>query len=462
MRQLSLPARIYLMVCYLGGLTTFVWLVSSDWHVVTWQDWLVGSALLVVAALCQVFVVIRAHTNRTNNMTPAPLFAALLLLPSPVLALVLVGAWLPEWRIHRRRWFIQCFNMATYLIAAAAAKLTLLSLTQTDHFADNLSQHAVGVLTSIPVFIMSSLLLLGWAFKLARGETFRASGLFTAEHLFLELALVCVGLGFALAWAINPGYGVLTALPLALMFQTLHVPNLKEEAATDPKTGLANMRHFNQTFARNIERARRHRRPLSVLMCDLDYLRNINNTYGHQVGDRVLIGIAEIIQRVIPATGIAARFGGEEFVILLCDLGRDGAYTVAERVRRELEQAYFESADPNTPIRATLSIGVATLGEHGTTQQALLHEADLAVYEAKRKGRNQVVIASTTSHALAGDWAREHLVPIHVPVPARHEGWREPFLNFINQITRAQGTPIEPVLPDEANTVRQGQHEHTR
>lgn len=454
MRQLSLPARAYLMVCYVMGLSCLVWLAWSDASTATLESWLLGGVLLVVATLCQLFVVKRVHTNRTNNLTLAPFFAALLLLPGPVLILVFVGAWLPEWHIYRRRWFIQCFNIATHLIAACAARLTLLYIEHLQHFAGDLSRLAFGVVLSVPIFVGVSLLLLGWAFKLARGESFRTSGLFTAEHLFLEVSLVCLGLGFALAWSLNPGYGILTALPLALMFQTLHVPNLKEEAATDPKTGLANMRHFNQTFARSIDRAKRLKRPLSVLMCDLDYLRNINNSYGHQAGDRVLIGIAEIIQRVIPHTDIAARFGGEEFVILLCDVDQAGAYPVAERVRRELEQAYFDGGDAQTPVRATLSIGIATLGRHGWTQQALLHEADLAVYEAKRNGRNQVVIASSTSLALAGEWEREHLIPL--PEPGRRETWGQPLLHFIDQITRANETTHQQTLPEEQNTVRHG------
>lgn len=253
--------------------------------------------------------------------------------------------------------------------------------------------------------------------------------------------MVAIGVGFANSWVLDPLYGLVAALPLALFFQALHVPNLRDEATTDPKTGLANMRHFNAVFARDLERAARSGLPVSLLMCDLDYLRNTNNTYGHQAGDIVLQGIADILRQSLRAGDVAARFGGEEFVVLLTDADDDTARTLAERVRHQLERARFMVPGSGSPIGATISIGVATYPKDGRTAEGLMREADLAVYQAKREGRNRVRVAGRSSRELAGEWAREHLAPV-LP-DARAGSDPAPRWSFVRALT--QTTPaVEP------------------
>lgn len=448
MRQLPRLARIYLISCYMVGLAAVLWLVfSSPRQTPTVLEWLLAAGLSIIAAGCQVFVVNRANTSgaRGDNLTPAPLFAALMLVPRPLLAMVLVFTFVPDWIIHRRKWFPQLFNISSYLIASSVARLSLFYLT--GHYRlDNPAELAsIKVLLLIPLFLGTQTLLLAWGLKLAMGQPVRASGLFAPTKLFVEIGLVCVGLLFATSWSIHPLYGILAALPLALVFQALHVPNLKEEAATDPKTGLANMRHFNFVFARELDRAQRNATPISVLMCDLDYLRNINNTYGHQAGDAVLLGIANIIRRAIRSNDVGARFGGEEFVVLLTDTDADGALVVAERIRNELEQSGFETGKPIAPIKATISIGIASLPTHGRTAEELLHEADLAVYQAKREGRNRVVVAGRASRGLAGEWAREHLVAVPAQTSSYADAGQTPFWDFINRMGNTTSpTVVEP------------------
>src|SRR5439155_7534971 len=170
-----------------------------------------------------------------------------------------------------------------------------------------------------------------------------------------------------------------------LIFQGLHVPNLKEEATTDPKTGLANMRHFNYVLQRDLDRAERSGQCFALMMCDLDYLRNINNTYGHQAGDVVLSGIANVIRHNIRGCDLAGRFGGEEFCILLSDTDSIGAKEVAERLRREIDQSRFGVGTHGPDVNATISIGIALYPLDGRTGESLMHEADLAVYQAKRE-----------------------------------------------------------------------------
>lgn len=444
MRQLPRRARIYLVFCYILGASSLCWYMLTYTGPLTVEHWLLGAVLAAAAAVCQVFLVARRSTrsttgHRNDHLTLAPLFAALLLLPRPILALVIIATFIPEWFVYRRKWYGQIFNMSVYLIAGIIARWALFYLTGEYRLDDPhklFSIQAFGVLAMIPIFEITQALLLAIILKLVTGQSFRQTGLFSPESLLLEVGLICAGVGFATSFIISPLYGVIAVLPLVLIFDALHVPNLKEEAATDPKTGLANTRHFNAVIARDLERAERSGQPLSLLVGDLDYLRNINNTYGHQAGDTVLIGIANIIRRHIRGADLAARFGGEEFVILLSDTDAVDAQIVAERLRKELEETRFDVGHVDGPISATISIGIAAYPRDGRTHEALMREADLSVYQAKRDGRNRVIVAGRASRELAVAWAQEHLVSAPAPSPAAQREPAGPRWRFLNEVTR--------------------------
>ncbi|MBI3979864.1 MAG: diguanylate cyclase [Chloroflexi bacterium] len=437
MRDLPLRGRVYLIACYLLGLGALGAFVLGFFQPIPPAgEWLLGAGLLVLAAAAQIFVVERSGGHHSDHLTPAPLFAAFLLLPNPLLAMVVVLTFLPEWILYRRKWFIQLFNIASWLVATLVGRSTLFLLSGHGRLAEEYHISALSVLIAMPLFLGVQTVLLATALKLARGHSYRETGLFAPGKLFVELALLCLGWAFALAWRAEPLAGIAAAIPLVTIFQALHVPNLREEAATDPKTGLANMRHFNMVLVRDLERADRSGQPVGLLMCDLDYLRNINNTYGHQAGDAVLQGVADAIRRNIRGCDVAARFGGEEFVILLVDTDRAGAEVVAERLRRQLEETRFGAGPRAGSISATMSIGVAAFPRDGHTPETLIHEADLAVYKAKREGRNRVALAGQASRELTAEWAQEHLLPASVsPNGGRADG-EMPLLRFISDLTR--------------------------
>jgi len=126
-------------------------------------------------------------------------------------------------------------------------------------------------------------------------------------------------------------------------------------------------------------------------MADLDFLRDVNNNYGHLAGDVVIRGIAEELRGQMRRYDIAARFGGEEFSVLLPETPQAQALLIAERIRAAVEDKLFEVDTSPEPIRVTLSIGIATCPDDATGAKELVHEADLAVYAAKAGGRNRVV-----------------------------------------------------------------------
>jgi len=158
---------------------------------------------------------------------------------------------------------------------------------------------------------------------------------------------------------------------------------------TDELTGLYNMRGFVVIANRLFAQAQRYERPASFLMVDSDSLKQVNDHHGHDAGNRLLQHLVKAMQGQLRFTDIAARYGGDEFVVMLPDTPERGALEVAERMRRAIEEAPFAVDAGRVPC--TVSIGVATFPADGRTIEALLARADRALYRAKEAGRNRVV-----------------------------------------------------------------------
>ena len=157
----------------------------------------------------------------------------------------------------------------------------------------------------------------------------------------------------------------------------------------DALTQIHNTRYLNEFLAREVVRSQRHDRPLSLLALDIDRFKTLNDSLGHLCGDFVLRELADVIRGNVRQEDLFARCGGEEFVVVLVETNREGAVTVAERLREAVEKHQFRFEA--TPINLTISIGVAsTSGDPGTSAVVLRREADEKLYEAKRTGRNRV------------------------------------------------------------------------
>jgi two-component system, cell cycle response regulator len=167
----------------------------------------------------------------------------------------------------------------------------------------------------------------------------------------------------------------------------------KEKAFIDDVTEVYNARYLLQATEHEILRAGRSGKELSVLFLDLDRFKRVNDQYGHLVGSNVLRQLSEVLLDCVRQVDTLARYGGDEFTILLVDTGLDGGVAVAERIRRTVAETLFEGAG-GAPIRLTISIGVATFPDHSRDREGLLDVADKAMYRAKSKGRNCVCSAA--------------------------------------------------------------------
>jgi diguanylate cyclase (GGDEF)-like protein len=182
---------------------------------------------------------------------------------------------------------------------------------------------------------------------------------------------------------------VLFLIPIYMIYSTLRVPALERKTEIDAKTGLFNHEYFKQQVTNELSRANRFDRPLAIIMADLDLLRNINNTYGHLAGDEVLIGVARMLKQSVREYDVAARFGGEEFSILLPETNIQQAYERAESLRRAIEEMEFTIPTSVLPIRVTMSFGLACRESFGQTTDEIIHHADTALYHSKLSGRNR-------------------------------------------------------------------------
>jgi diguanylate cyclase (GGDEF)-like protein len=160
---------------------------------------------------------------------------------------------------------------------------------------------------------------------------------------------------------------------------------LWDMAVTDSLTGLYVRRYFLVKLQEELHRAERYDNILSVVMADLDHFKNINDTYGHDAGDRVLKAIGKFLQQNIRDVDMAARFGGEEFVIMIPEAANDAAHILSERLRKQMSQLKIEDLPP-----ITISLGIATYPNDGSDMADLIKKADAAMYAAKMAGRNRV------------------------------------------------------------------------
>jgi diguanylate cyclase (GGDEF)-like protein len=163
-------------------------------------------------------------------------------------------------------------------------------------------------------------------------------------------------------------------------------------SVTDDLTHLYNSRYLNLVLRRETKRASRNGRPLSLLFIDLDGFKSVNDTYGHLFGSRALVEAAGVIRGSARETDVVARFGGDEFALVLPDTGGEGAFAVGERIRDRIAEYKFLAGD-GLDIHLTASIGVATLPDVAASAEELVQAADKAMYQVKDSGKNGIQAA---------------------------------------------------------------------
>ncbi len=183
--------------------------------------------------------------------------------------------------------------------------------------------------------------------------------------------------------------------------QTLkkELEGIRQKARTDMLTGLLNRRGFDEVLSKAMEASRKNESPLSIILADIDHFKKVNDTYGHLIGDNVLKMLSRLFNEHIKGKDTAARFGGEEFVLILPDTALKGAFSLSETIRKNLQEMKWVARGSGKDIGTiTISMGVAQY-RVDDTMEALIQRADKALYAAKNTGRNKTVTEVDISRA---------------------------------------------------------------
>jgi diguanylate cyclase (GGDEF)-like protein len=308
---------------------------------------------------------------------------------------------LTQWRVRKVPVYRRVYTAATIGIGYGCARFIYMSVLPVDckpraflwgHTTTWLLAAGAGALAQWAI----NQALIGGAVKLANPRARVRDELFGRESLHNDATELCaallVAVGMTISWLT-----LIIALPLATLLQrSFRHARLLTEAREDSKTGLLNAATWEREAVAEVGRAIRTSSPLAVALLDLDRFKQINDTYGHLIGDEVLRHVADSMTGLLRDYDLAGRFGGEEFVMLLPQTRAPDAFKIADRVRAHIARLPIATTG-GEPVPVTVSIGVAAL-DAGSSRELteLLAAADAALYRAKASGRNQVQMISTS------------------------------------------------------------------
>ena len=364
-------------------------------------SWATFAVLALLVLLAQLFDFLNSPDDRQVHSTTVIFFFAGVLLLHPLLFVLLVLIPQPlVWLKQRlasgedaKLRFNQPLNAAIHVIAGltSGAMFALINPDPTQLISP---VAILGVSAAALNYDILYQVLSGLAMMLAVRVPGQESRVLPIEGLLTGFVMLCLGFVVAVLWRTSPWLILPALAQLVLIYRALKLPQLRQQAQIDVKTGLWTARHFNTLFAAEVNRASRFGRPLALIMSDLDFLRVVNNTYGHLAGDAVLASVGQIMREALREYDVAGRFGGEEFAIVLPETAEAEALVIAERIRQAVATTPIKVPTSRTPVHVTMSLGIACFPESGSTAMDLMHRADVAVYQAKLKGRNRVVTGS--------------------------------------------------------------------
>jgi diguanylate cyclase (GGDEF)-like protein len=343
-------------------------------------DWIAFAILLPLVAVSHLLGADRTK-HQGSQLSLAPIFTAVLVLPPSLTVLLIALAVIPDWLRRRSDWYILVFNVCNLVAPALLARAVFDAVDES-----SAAGWTVGAALAVLAFLLLHYGLLATVLHLARGV--RAADTIRADCVLIDAGLLSLGAIAAALWDDYPGLVALTLLPLALAYRSLAIPALVEATRIEPNTGLYNLRHFEAALAQELGRAGRFDRPVALLMIDVDHLRELNTAHGHMAGDRALLAVADSLKRATRDYDIAARFGGDDFCVLLPETDLDGALVVAERIRAAVEES---TRGGDAPV--TVSIGAVSHRGAGFSAEEFLAVADRAACEAKASGRNAIAAA---------------------------------------------------------------------
>ena len=402
MGNLSVGAKRYIGFTFV---LSIVISVGQIIHLVAHAATVQWVSVLIAAISAAIFNLFRVYgSNETDNYDLAwvTYSAALILLNAPATMLIIWVAHVVVF-ISRKQawpWYVHAFNVASFTIVTALSGWAAVGVESI--FGHSSLVQLLAILVCIVTFTLANHIHVAGVMWVVDGQNPLRSSLFTWSSLVVDMTMLVMGALCALVTHTNPFAIVLGLLPLYLIFRALRIPMLEKQAKTDAKTGLFHSRHFKVLANQELARANRLSRPLTLVMADLDLLRDINNTYGHLAGDLAIKTIAEVLQQHTRIDDIAARFGGEEFVLVVVELPLPEAFARVEALRQAVENAR-PALPTGEQLQVTMSFGMTEREIDGsdTDIDLLVQRADRALYLAKDAGRNRIGVHQQQTATLA-------------------------------------------------------------
>ncbi|GLZ28363.1 GGDEF domain-containing protein [Lentzea sp. NBRC 105346] len=400
--SLSLPVLTYIAVVETAATLVVVAtarLTPADALAWTWFALLAAGAVVHLEAARGIERIreIAAEGSPHAHMQSVWLFAGVLLLPMPLLVALIGISYVHAWfRVYRRRALPhrKLFSACTVILGCAAGKSVLLAISPV-----SLEGPAglLGVtLAGFVYWIVNYALVVG-AIIMTNLDKPRRSAFGHPSDQLIIAASIGLGCGLAIIMTSHPWLTPLLLVTVLALHMGLLLPQFRMAARTDSKTGLVDATFWHEMAERELDRSRRLGSTVGVLILDLDHFKQINDTYGHLAGDRVLRVVADTIKSVVRAYDLVGRFGGEEFAVLLPGVGVNGVRATAERIRFEIGALSVGVVDRSgmdrTITNFTASIGAAIFPDTATELSPLLLAADEALYQAKGEGRDRTRVA---------------------------------------------------------------------
>lgn len=387
-------------------------------------DWAAVLLLAICAAIAHRFPISSASSSSSIRLTPIFVVAGSAILPIGLLTPLALLTIAPDlwFRRHRPRVLVGwVFNAAQSAVGAHAAALIIATFGRPGQL-ESVTDLAV-LLAAAATFMLLQEVLVAVVVAIDTRTPLTRSSLFTQPALLSNALLSVLAVSVSSLWLARPMLLLLVIPVLGLAHRLTRTAHLAHLAEVDVKTGVHNSAHFERTLDRELERHRRLNRPLAVIFADLDHFKRINDEWGHAGGDRVLRVIADRLVAHARRGDLVARFGGEEFVLLLPTTDHDEAIYVAERIRAAIADEPV-TLETGAMVRCTASFGVAICPDHASDAAGLLRQADRAMYAAKST-RNAVTCASGRAIPAGTSTPERADEPANpTPTPATHDATR--------------------------------------
>ncbi|RNL87640.1 GGDEF domain-containing protein [Halostreptopolyspora alba] len=415
------------MVCFMGlvlGCDLVLAMVGAVITPARVEEIAAFGALVVCAAVCvEAMRRLGTPSGLARDLLGAWWLPTILLLPPLYALLVPIPVYVHlQFRIRRTVAHRRVLNAGSVALAgfvsswvfhALPANGPVRAISMPVSAAESFLLTPVGLLCGLSCCALFTLLnttVVAAAVRLSSPDTPGRCLLWDREALVTDSAEVCVGMTGAILAGVSVPLLAIALPPVMLLQRSLLYEQLQTAARTDPKTGLLNATTWEREAGTHLTRALEGRRPVTVLIADIDHFKRVNDTHGHVFGDQVLLGVARTLTHHLRPTDLLGRFGGEEFVALLPGADMAEACRVAERLRSRVERMELVADGRNITI--TVSVGVALFRVHGDDVIELLASADHGLYRAKDAGRNRVCMPPTGPWAVPGGMGGSPSTPV--------------------------------------------------